>query len=310
MKLDPTSPVPLYHQIAEALRYRIATGSLAAGALLPPLREAATRWGVNLHTVRRAYAELSEQGITETCPPVGTRVLGIPRGRAAARSDAEREFLVGVVREARERHGLSLDRLVSALGHLGAAHEVSDAPVQVVECSETQATDLARQLAARWRVDARPFSLEQPGAPPPGPVVATYFHYNDVRARCRARLASVRFVAIRPDPALAGRLGAARRGKRRERVTLCEREPGMASNIAADLAEILPAAQFTIEVEVSRTPAKLLDRGGGGPLLFSPRVWGELGPSQRQDPRAFEVRYLFEPADLEALGAEMGWSSR
>ena len=90
MKLEPTSPVPLYHQIAEALRYRIATGALVPGALLPPLREAAAQWGVNLHTVRRAYGELTEQGVTETCHPVGTRVLGVRRGRAAARGDAQR----------------------------------------------------------------------------------------------------------------------------------------------------------------------------------------------------------------------------
>lgn len=309
MKLDAASPVPLYHQIAEAIRYQIATGALAAGELLPPLREAAARWGVNLHTVRRAYAELTEQGVTETCPPVGTRVLGRPRGRGAARSDAERDFLVGVVREARERHGLSLDRLLTGLQHLGAARDADDAPVQVVECSETQASDLARQLAARWRVDARPFSLEQPGAPPPGQVVATYFHYGDVRARCRTRLPSVRFMAIRPDAALARRLAGTRRAGRRQRVILCEREAQMASNIAADLADILPPAQFTVAAEVTVTPGALLARGDG-PVLFSPRVWGELTPAQRQDPRAFEVRYVFEPADLEAVGVEMGWASR
>jgi DNA-binding transcriptional regulator YhcF (GntR family) len=310
VKLDPTSPVPLYHQIAEAIRYRIATGALAPGDLLPPLREAAARWGVNLHTVRRAYAQLGEQGVTETAPPVGTRVLGAGRGRASARAEAAREFLVGVVREARERHGLSVDRLVAGLQNLGASPDAAAGIVHVVECSETQAHDLARQLAARWRVDARGFSLDQPGPPPPGPVVATYFHYNDVRARCRARPDPVRFLAIRPDPALADRLAAPGRGRRRQRVVLCERDAPMASSIAADLAELLPAARFAIDVEVTDDPGALLGRADRGPVLFSPRVWGELEAPQRQHPRAFEVRYLFEPADLEAVGAEMGWSDR
>lgn len=305
MKLDPASPVPLYHQIAEAIRYRVATGALAAGELLPPLREAAAQWGVNLHTVRRAYAELTAHRVTETSAPTGTRILGAARGRAAARADATHTFLVGVVREARERHGLSLDRLVGALGNLGTTTPVH-VPVSVIECSETQATDLARQLASRWHVDARPFSLEQPGEPPPGPVIATYFHYNDLRTRWPARFGSVRFMAIRPDPGLAARLDARRAGHKPRRVILCEREATMATNIAADLATILPA-RFRLEVRIDVTPARLLARADG-PVLFSPRVWGELTPAQRQDPRAFEVRYVFDPADLEAVGAEMGWS--
>jgi regulatory GntR family protein len=74
--LDPASPVPLYHQLAEALRYRIATGALAPGTALPPLRAAARQWGVNLHTVRHAYAALASLGLVRTRAPHGTLVLG------------------------------------------------------------------------------------------------------------------------------------------------------------------------------------------------------------------------------------------
>ena len=63
MTLDPDSAVPLYHQITEALSYRIATGRIPPGQRLPSVREAATAWDVNMHTVRRAYGELSERGL-------------------------------------------------------------------------------------------------------------------------------------------------------------------------------------------------------------------------------------------------------
>lgn len=63
MALDPDSPVPLYHQITEALSYRIATGRIPAGQRLPSVREAAKAWDVNMHTVRRAYGELSQRGL-------------------------------------------------------------------------------------------------------------------------------------------------------------------------------------------------------------------------------------------------------
>ena len=75
IQLDHASPVPLYHQISEAIRYRIATGAVPPGTVLPPLREAARLWGANLHTVRRAYTELGRTGIVVTRVARGTVVL-------------------------------------------------------------------------------------------------------------------------------------------------------------------------------------------------------------------------------------------
>ena len=54
MTIDPKSPVPLYYQIAQAIRAQIEAGSIAPGDVLEPLRKAAESWGVNLHTVRHA----------------------------------------------------------------------------------------------------------------------------------------------------------------------------------------------------------------------------------------------------------------
>ncbi len=307
LKLDPDSPVPLYHQIAEAIRYRIATGSLAPDDLLPPLRTAAESWGVNMHTARRAYAELARSRLVESRPQSGTRVLAQLRA-PAARSAAVAEFLSRVVREAHERHGLTLDQLVTGLQN--AASLGPSGVVHVVECSETQSEDLARQIEARWQVDARPWSLDRVDEPPPGPLVATYFHYNDVRARWPARLASVRFIAIRPDSGIADRLGAWREGDRPITVTLCEREAAMAANIEADLTTVLSPDRVRIVRRVADEPSALLEAEAAGPVLFSPRVWGELSPAERANPRAVEVRYVFDDVELDRLGSDLGWASR
>lgn len=307
LKLDPDSPVPLYHQIAEAIRYRIATGALGPGDVLPPVRVAAEVWGVNMHTARRAYAELARARLVESRPQSGTRVLA-PARTPSVQSAAASAFLARVVREAREQHGLSIDQLVTQLQNSGS-RAFADV-VHVVECSETQAADLARQLEARWCVEARPWSLERAGEPPAGPLVATYFHYNDVRKRWPARLASVRFVAIRPDRRLVERIGAWRTDARQVTATLCEREPAMAANIEADLTSVLPPAGFRVERRVANEPGALLDDGGSGPVLFSPRVWGELSPAERAHPRAVEVRYVIDEAGIDAIGPEFGWPSR
>ncbi|HEX2078156.1 MAG TPA: GntR family transcriptional regulator [Longimicrobium sp.] len=303
LRLDPDSPVPLYHQLAEALRYQIATGVLPPGTVLPPLRRAATEWGVNLHTVRHAYAVLAEQRLVRTQAPTGTVVLGAaPAGAPGDEVDA---FVAGVLREAEDRYGLSAEELQRRLGR---AAQAGAATVHVVECSETQAQDLARQVEAAWRVRALPWSLERPGEPPPGPVVATYFHYNDIRTRWPERFAAVRFASIRPDPGLADQLHPFARNGHATPVLLCERDDSMARNIAADLAAVLSPDRFAVETFVSARPADALDSAGDRqPVLFAPRVWGALTPQQRADPRAFEVRYLFDPAELEAVGVGQGW---
>lgn len=65
MKLDPTNGVPLYLQLADALRVSVASGQLAPGAELPSLRELAADLRVNYHTVRRGFQVLEEEGVIE-----------------------------------------------------------------------------------------------------------------------------------------------------------------------------------------------------------------------------------------------------
>jgi len=80
---------PLYRAIAAEIVRRIAAGELVPGARLPPVRDAAAAWGVNLNTVARAYAHLAAQGIVETRAGGGTRVARTG-GQAAAAERAAR----------------------------------------------------------------------------------------------------------------------------------------------------------------------------------------------------------------------------
>jgi molybdate-binding protein len=64
----------LYERIAAEILRRVASGELRPGDRLPPIRQAAGEWGVNLNTVARAYAALAERGILETRAGGGTVV--------------------------------------------------------------------------------------------------------------------------------------------------------------------------------------------------------------------------------------------
>lgn len=308
LRLDSTSPVPLYHQIAGGLRYAIATGRLAPGDTLPPVRAAASTWGVNLHTVRRGYAELAEQGLVEIRPPRPARVLDASTALASSR-ELDR-FAASVVSEAGSRYGLSAMELAELITGQAVPASAELPAVHVVECSDRQCTGHARELEDHWAVVAKPWSLHQEGEPPSGDLVATYFHYNDVRCRWPHRLHEVRFAAIQPDPGLRREIDGRTAGKGTITLQLCEFDETMAESIAADLSVLLPAKRYRVRTTVIREAGERLGGRGRTLVLFPPRVWADLTKAQRADPRAIEVRYVFTPDEVDRVGQHFGWRRR
>lgn len=72
--LAADDPAPLYVQFARLVRQAIATGILAEGASLPPERDLAADYGVSRITIRKAMAELVEEGLLTRRQGVGTIV--------------------------------------------------------------------------------------------------------------------------------------------------------------------------------------------------------------------------------------------
>jgi GntR family transcriptional regulator len=312
LKIDPDSPIPLYHQIAEAIRYAIATGQIRSGDSLPGLHQAAAEWRVNLHTVRHAYSELVRQGFVTTRGPRGTIVLATPASLDLQRRNWNglTDYLNRIADEAERLHGIS----TKELGHLltsmkGRGLSNSDS-VTVVECSETQAKDLAAQIAASWHVNAQAWSLDRLEEPATGLIIATYFHYNEILQRWPQRFAEMHFAAIQPDPAIRRKLFPKGIPRHKTTLFLCERDDSMASNIATELTLLFPVERFSIACRITQSPASLLRSRSKIPVLYSPRMWGQLTPAQRRNPRAYEVRYVFVPDDLQMIAKRLAWKPR
>ncbi|MEM9248804.1 MAG: GntR family transcriptional regulator [Pseudomonadota bacterium] len=62
---QPAATAPLYAALARSLMRDIMAGRLPAGTRLPPEREMAAERGVAVGTLRRALADLTEQGLVE-----------------------------------------------------------------------------------------------------------------------------------------------------------------------------------------------------------------------------------------------------
>ena len=72
--ISSSDGVPIYLQIVNQVKYLVASGRLAAGAELSPIRVLAERLLVNPSTVARAYRELEMAGIVEKRRTAGTYV--------------------------------------------------------------------------------------------------------------------------------------------------------------------------------------------------------------------------------------------
>jgi GntR family transcriptional regulator len=74
MHIERSSPIPLYYQLAEAVRERIERGDLRPGDQLPAERLLAESAGISRMTARQAVAHLVSQGVLEVRHGVGTFV--------------------------------------------------------------------------------------------------------------------------------------------------------------------------------------------------------------------------------------------
>jgi hypothetical protein len=266
------------------------------------MRQAAEEWGVAIQTVRHAYASLAREGLVESGRGRrGTRVVASGSTPVTETSDLE-TFLERVRQEAVERFGLDPEGLAAALARTAGTTRAEQPVVHIVECSEWQCRSLAQEIASHFDVDARPWPLDLGTEPPAGPVISTYFHYNDLRRMWPRRLGQVHFTTISPDPALVSVLAGARR------VLVCEHDESTAGALAADLVALLGEREVDIEQWLIADPATTtLGSRKGPPVLFPPRVWADLPESVRSHPRAVELRYVLDSQELQAIGRELGW---
>ncbi len=106
---DPN--MPIYVQVMQSVKKRVAAGKLKGGAKLPSVRDLAEQTKVNPNTVQRAYQELEREGITETKRGMGTFITENPAVLGGIRKELSRGVLEEFVREMTDL-GFSRDELI------------------------------------------------------------------------------------------------------------------------------------------------------------------------------------------------------
>lgn len=106
--INPSSGVPIYIQIADAIKYAIATGILRDGEKLPAVRDLAYQITTNPNTVAKAYQRLIHAKLVEVKRGIGTFV--IKRNKTSKNLERLRRIICTLVKEAKEQ-GISMDEI-------------------------------------------------------------------------------------------------------------------------------------------------------------------------------------------------------
>jgi DNA-binding transcriptional regulator YhcF (GntR family) len=82
IRVDLSSPLSVYRQIANAIRAHLVAGAVPPGQTLPTVRQLALDLGLNHNTVAEAYRLLAEEGWLSLRRGDGATVLERSRPRA------------------------------------------------------------------------------------------------------------------------------------------------------------------------------------------------------------------------------------
>lgn len=115
LDLDSSDDRPIYSQIADRVRFAVATGAIRPGELVPSVRELSKQLVVNPNTVARAYRDLQAEGLLGTVRGTGLQVNdgAVERCREARREHVRRRLRTAI--EAAMQSGMVPEEVESIL---------------------------------------------------------------------------------------------------------------------------------------------------------------------------------------------------
>lgn len=114
--ISQTDARPMYQQIMEQIRARIASGDWPAGKELPSIRALAAALNVSVITIKRAYLDLESEGVIVTRHGKGSFVADSgTRSPAAERQEQKLAEHLAAAAEIARQLGLTGDELAARL---------------------------------------------------------------------------------------------------------------------------------------------------------------------------------------------------
>jgi GntR family transcriptional regulator len=108
-QINTGSPEPIYRQLMDQLRRRVAAGQWVAGQALPSVRDLALQLAVHPMTISKAYSLLELEGLLARRRGL-PMVIAAGHARPAAASDRLEQLRPTLQRAAAEAHELNIPK--------------------------------------------------------------------------------------------------------------------------------------------------------------------------------------------------------
>lgn len=122
--IDRHSHVPVYEQMKNQITSLIRIGVYEPHSKLPSIRLVAAQTGVNVNTVKKAFAELEQSGVIYSVPGTGSFVSENALASSSLRADAFSD-IKDAVRSAKSR-GIDIDEIIAYVNNVFKEDESDD----------------------------------------------------------------------------------------------------------------------------------------------------------------------------------------
>ena len=117
--VSPQNPDPMYKQVTDQIKNAIAGGMIKPEDKLPSIREMTRELGISEITIKRAYADLENEGYIFTRSGLGSFVADVSKEKMRSEKIAGiRQELIRILRSG-EKFGISADDIIEAIAKKG-----------------------------------------------------------------------------------------------------------------------------------------------------------------------------------------------
>jgi GntR family transcriptional regulator len=117
--LAPLNPDPMYKQVADQIKDAIAGGNLKPEDKLPSIREMAAALKISEITIKRAYADLENEGLILTRSGLGSFVADIDKENLRQGKLSELRIELTRILQSGKKFNISADDIIAIIKQKG-----------------------------------------------------------------------------------------------------------------------------------------------------------------------------------------------
>jgi GntR family transcriptional regulator len=117
--VSPLNPDPMYKQVTDQIKNAMADGLLKPEEKLPSIREMTRELGISEITVKRAYADLEQEGYIFTRSGLGSFVADVDKKKMKTEKMAEIQQELRKIMKSGEKFDISADDIIEAIRNKG-----------------------------------------------------------------------------------------------------------------------------------------------------------------------------------------------